>query len=118
MRSFLTILTVLLSTLVAASFLGKFYDYFFSLPNGFSGFVIPGSWGNFIDGVHLSYVFSVPFSFGLLGGSKKYWWIGILLIPAAAFEIYFDLAHIYFPIALGLLGWVIGWGISKALYRT
>lgn len=59
------------------------------------------------------FIFFLTLLFTIFGGEKKYWWIGILLIPAAAFEIYFDFSHIYFPIALGLIGWAIGWLIYK-----
>ena len=64
-------------------------------------------------GLPLSYIFFLFLLFTAFGGNKKYWWLGILLIPAAVFELYFDLEHIYFPILLGLLGWVLGWLLTK-----
>ena len=63
----------------------------------------------------LEYLFFICFVFTAFGDSTKYWWIGILLIPAAVFELYFDLEHIYIPVAIGLIGWVIGFVISKII---
>ena len=63
----------------------------------------------------LEYIFFVLFLFTAFGDSKKYWWIGILLIPSVVFELYFDLEHIYIPVAIGLIGWVIGFVISKII---
>jgi len=65
----------------------------------------------------LEYIFFVMFLFTAFGDSKKYWWIGFLLIPAIVFELYFDLEHIYIPIAIGLIGWVIGFMIPKILAK-
>ena len=64
-------------------------------------------------GYPLSYIFFLTLLFTAFGARNKYWWIGILLIPAALVEIYLDLPHIYIPIALALLGWLIGFGIAK-----
>lgn len=66
-------------------------------------------------GFPLSYVFFLTLIFTAFGGDKKYWWIGILLIPAAIFEIYFDLEHIYFPITIGLVGWFLGFLTGQTL---
>src|SRR3989344_5062908 len=65
----------------------------------------------------LEYLFFICLVFTAFGDSKKYWWIGILLIPAVAFELYFNLAHFYFPLALALLGWVLGLSISKLMKK-
>ena|SRR3989344_6120119 len=80
-------------------------------------FGLYGQLAQFLFGVALSYIFFLTLIFTAFGGAKKYWWIGILLIPAAAFELYFDLAHFYFPLALGLFGWGIGLGISKLMKK-
>ena len=77
------------------------YDKFF---NSGSAFVQLAA----IAGLPLAYAFFLPLLFTAFGGAKKYWWIGILLLPAVAFEVYFDFSHIYFPIALGLAGWLLG----------
>ena|SRR3989344_2816330 len=78
--------------------------------------------GTYIDlrslsGLPFAYIFFLTLIFTAFGGAKKYWWIGILLIPAVAFELYFDLAHFYFPLALALLGWVLGLSISKLMKK-
>lgn len=70
-----------------------------------------------LAGFPLAYTFFLPLLFTAFGGNKKYWWVGILLIPAAIFEIYFDLSHIYFPVLLGLAGWLIGFPLAK-IYRA
>jgi len=90
---------------------GQIYDKLF--PS------ITGSFVNFtpLIGIPLAYIFFTVLLFTLLGGQKKYWWITIVLIPALLFEMYFDFAHIYFPIIIGLAGWAIGWVILKA-YQT
>lgn len=78
--------------------------------------------GSFIElrsifGLPLAYTFFLTLLFTAFGGNKKYWWIGILLIPAIAFEVYFDFSHIYFPIILGLLGWTLGYSIHRFLQK-
>lgn len=108
---------VLILSFIFANLFGKLYSYSLSLGGGFSGFIIPNFWGDFVDGVSRSYLFFLIFLFTIFGGSKKYWWIGILLIPAALFELYFDSAHLYFPIALGLLAWLLGFAAFKLLAR-
>lgn len=91
--------------------IGKFYIMFF--PDGGGSFVD----GTSLVGMPLAYIFFLTLLFTAFGDIKKYRWIGVLLIPAALFEIYFDLAHIYFPIALGLLGWIIGKGIEMIVAK-
>lgn len=104
-KSIYFIVTLFFSYLSASSF-ARFYDKIF----GQSGTYVDLS---FFSGAPLSYVFFLTLIFTLFGGEKKYWWIGILLIPAAIFEVYFDAEHIYFPIILGLVGWLIGTLILK-----
>ncbi len=78
-------------------------------------FLISESASNFITGLFPAYIFFLPLLFTAFGGVKKYWWLGILLLPAVGIEIYFDFSHIYFPIILGVAGWAIGFGIAKLL---
>ncbi len=65
----------------------------------------------------IAYAFFLFLIFTIFGGKGKYWWIGILTLPALAFELYFDLSHIYFPVFLALLGWLIGLGIQKIVLK-
>src|SRR3989344_1864963 len=79
---------------------------------------ITGDYGSWIDttivaGFPLVYIFFLTLVFTSFGEPKKYWLIGILLIPVAIFEIRFDLEHIYIPVLTGILGWLIGYGINK-----
>ena len=87
---------------------GKIYDGLFGVDSFFSFNPIP------LIGLPLIYIFSVALLFTAFGGAKKYWWIGILLIPAAIFEIYFYFKHIYFPILLGIGGWTLGYVALKS----
>lgn len=103
----LLFLTLVLSYFLSEKF-GKLYEEIIGLS------------GSFIDttaliGSPLAYIFFISLLFKAFMKDAKYWWIGILLIPAAIFELYFDAAHIYFPIILGLIGWVIGLAISKLI---
>ena len=65
----------------------------------------------------LSFIFFTPLLFTSFGDSKKYWWIAISLIPALFFEIYFGLGYIYIPIIAGLIGWGIGFTISRVVSK-
>jgi hypothetical protein len=60
------------------------------------------------------YTLLIVFLFTAFGDRKKYWWIGISLIPAVAVEL-LEYFHLYIPIILGLAGWLIGYGVSKLL---
>jgi len=97
--------SIILSYLFSAEFgdlLNKTFDYS----------------GTFLDfrsvvGLPLAYIFFVSFMFTIFGDKKKYYWLGILLVPAAIIEFYFDSEIIYVPIILGALGWLLGWGILR-----
>lgn len=102
---------LILAVVVVFSYIGS--PYMGSIDKG-----IFGSGGTWIDvsaifGLFSGFVFLLPCLFTAFGGKWKYWWIGVLLIPATVFEVYFDFAHIYFPILLGLVGWGIGWMVAK-----
>lgn len=119
-KKLLILAGVLILMYLLAEQLGRFYVYFFPQPIGHGSLLsapIPRSGENFLIGLPLSYSFFLPLLFTAFGGSKRYWWIGILLLPAAAFEVYFDLAHIYVPVALGFLGWTVGFSMSKAVLK-
>lgn len=108
---------VVVSAFIFAGLFGKAYSLFFNLAGGFSGFIAPDFFGNFLDGISRSYIFFLTLLFTMFGGEKKYWVIGVLLIPAVVFEVYFDLSHIYFPIMLGVIGWLLGLAIRKFFPR-
>lgn len=109
----LLVISVILSYLTGVLF-GKAYSYLFSITEeGFFAFTIETV--ELIVGTILAFIFFLPLLFTLFGGERKYWWIGVLLILPAIFEIYFDPAHLYFPIILALLGWLLGFGLAKVL---
>ena len=112
------LIVALVFSYFVAVYFGNFYVYFFpQSSSGGSFFSTPKAVENFLLGFPLAYIFFLALLFTAFGGSKKYWWIGVLLIPAVIFEVYFDLSHIYFPIALGLIGWLLGFLIQKTFSR-
>lgn len=118
LREIIILAVVLILSYFLAIWFGEFYVYFFPQPSGRSSllsFYISKAAENSFIGSPLVYTFFLTLLFTAFGGEKKYWWIGILLIPAAAFEVYFDISHIYFPILLGLLGWLLGLLVSKII---
>ncbi len=98
-----------------APFFGKFYQFFF--PQNTSIFIVSQEFVDIFIGLPLSYIFFLTLLFIAFGGEKKYWWLGILLIPAVMFELYFDLAHLYVPVVLGMLGWSAGAGLSRLMRK-
>ena len=98
--------------------------YFFSATMGILYFkVFPKeSAGSFIGskmllGIPLAYIFSLTLLFTAFGDKRKQWWIGVLLVPAVLFELYFDLVHIYFQIVIGLVAFGLGKGIEFAITK-
>ncbi|MBI5734178.1 MAG: hypothetical protein HY973_04545, partial [Candidatus Kerfeldbacteria bacterium] len=95
-------ITILIFVLVLSFFsyypFYSLYPLFFASARTGSIFIGYEAIAIVLVGIILSYIFFIPLLFTAFGGLKKYWWIGILLLPAAAFEVYFDWAHIYFPI--------------------
>ena len=95
---------------IASPLLGELYNKVFK------------QYGTYVDlrmlsGLPLAYIFSLIFLFTAFGDTKKYWWIGFALIPAVLFEVAFDLRHIYFPIAIGLVAYALGRGIELAIKK-
>ncbi|TSC84862.1 MAG: hypothetical protein G01um101413_246 [Parcubacteria group bacterium Gr01-1014_13] len=110
MKKILLFLASLILSVLIAELVGKFYFYLFPQVGSFIS--IPANAGKFIVGIFLAYIFFLTLLFTAFGGAKKYWWIAITLIPAALFEVYFDLQHIYFPMAIGLVAWLLGRGVA------
>ena len=105
-------LSLFLSYLLAMYF-GRFYSSLF--PNVGGLLSVSQRVGDFLIGLPLSYTFFLVLLFTAFGDKKKWWWIGIGLIPALAFELYFDFAHIYFPVAIGLVAWLLGLAIARGV---
>jgi len=107
------------SILIVVLILTYFLSYNFGVL--YNKFIYSGS--TFVDltgvvGIPLSYIFFLILLFIAFGGRKKYWWIGVLLIPAIVFEVYFDFSHLYFPIVVGFAGWFLGFSLRKIINRV
>lgn len=110
LKNIFLFILVLLLTYITAMWFYIFYSFLFNVGDSFVD-------ARIFIGMPFSYIFFLAILFTAFGDKHKYWWMAILLFPAVFFEVYFDLFHIYFPIALGLLGWVAGlmivWAIGK-----
>jgi len=111
------ILLLLIVLVLTYFFSGYFYNQIYSLVYGSASslFIIYAGIAKLLAVFVLSYIFFVLLVFAGFGDKKKYWWIGILVIPVVIFELYFDWAHIYIPIVVGIVGWGVGFLVSKAL---
>jgi len=63
----------------------------------------------------VGFIFLNSFLLTAFGFGKKYIWMGVALLPALAFVLYFDLPRIWFYMLVGGAGWIIGYGIEKLL---
>lgn len=105
-KNILILLVVLIISYLFGAVGGDFYNRIFNQSTSYADL-------SFISGFPFVYILFLVLLFTLFGDEKKYWWIGILLIPALAFELYFDFEHIYFPIILGIAGWLLAQAILK-----
>ena len=113
-RFSINLLLVLLSGFLGWYFsyeFGELYDYFFDAG---------GSWVDLtsVSGLPLAYVFFLTFLLTAFWQGQRiyyYIWLGVLLISPVIFELYFDLPHVYFPLALGIAGWLIGWLLAQGI---
>ena len=105
-------LSLLASFASADYFYIKIYGLFFGTTSGFFG---TGGIGGVLIGLVIAYILFTSLLFTAFGDKKKYWWVGVLLLPVAWFIIKFDLTHWYFYLALAVAGWLVGWLISKLL---
>ena len=109
------VIALIIIAVLAYAFSMMFGEFHFSIfpESGGGGSFLPDNTVNFIVGLPMAFIFFLTLLFTAFGAKNKYWWIGILLIPATLVEIYLDFAHIYIPIALALIGWLLGFTISK-----
>ena len=110
LKNFLIIFVVIFLGYLLSQPVGEIYANMFNAH---------GSWVNAaaIAGFPMIYIFLITLSFVAFGDRKKYWWLGISLIPAAFVVFYLDWYHWYFWIMTGLIGWLVGFGIQKFLSR-
>lgn len=113
LKKIVNFIAALVFSYYSSGFIGNLYEKLFPGPTS----IFLGDF-NTIIGFPLAYIFFLTLLFAAFGGSQKYWWMGVLLVPAAAFELYFDLAHIYFPVLLGLAGWLLGFLVLKFSTRS
>jgi len=110
-RNIIILIFILLVAPLLGKYIGQLYISFFPIDvgAGFFGFDLDTPLSIYVA----TYTSLVTLVFTAWGLGKKYWWMGVLLVPALAFVLYFDLARIWFYILVGLVGWAIGYGISK-----
>ena len=110
-KNFLIIFVAIFLSFVFAQNVGEIYADMFD-DHGF-GVAAAG-----LAGIPMIYIFLIALSFITFGDTKKYWWMGISLIPAAFVIFYLDWYHWYFWLAVGFLGWLVGFGVQKLLARS
>ncbi len=83
------------------------YDKFYNvvIPGGY--FATYEALGQTLLGLLLGYIFFTFFFFVLFGDRHKYWWVGVLQLPALYFIIQIDLAHWYFYAGLAIAGYLL-----------
>jgi len=63
----------------------------------------------------LEYIFFISLIFTAFGDKIKYWCIGLLSSPIIVLVLYIDWHYVYVPILIGLVGWVLGFIVSKII---
>ncbi len=72
----------------------------------------------FFAGFILSFIFFPTLLFTAFGGKEKYLWIKITLIPAIFLEIVLDFSHIYFPITIAIIAFLLGSGVESLIEKN
>ena len=90
-----------------------------TMGNWYLDFYGGGSWVDVTSfiGLPLAYLLLIPLVFCIFGDKNKYWWIGLSILPAVGFELYFDFRHFYLPVAIVALGLLIGYAFSVILSK-
>ena len=112
MKIFKNLSLLILSSIVSYFLVEQFfklYNYFWPVGNPSGLFAGYAMLGNVMIGFFVAFTFFPPLLFTAFGDKKKYWWVGVLLLPVAWFIIKFDLTHWYFYLALAVAGWLVGW---------
>lgn len=80
-----------------------------------------GSWMDFtaIGGLPLSFIFFTLLIFEAFGRKGKYWWIGLCAVAATwlVYNFNYGLYWLLY-VVLGLVGWLVGFGIQKLLAQS
>ena len=114
-KNILLVAMVLVVAYFTAEWFGAFYSRLFSIeqPHGLGAFFGSEDLVNLSDGLIPAFVTYLTLLLTAFGDKHKYWWMGILLLPVFWFVIKFDLVHWYFYLVLAVIGWLVGWGITK-----
>ncbi|OHA94549.1 MAG: hypothetical protein A3D37_01145 [Candidatus Zambryskibacteria bacterium RIFCSPHIGHO2_02_FULL_38_22] len=106
-KNFLLLVTVLMLSYFIAPYSGSLYDNF--IPGSLGGGAWIGTtkaWQSII-GFPFAYIFFVILLFKLFGSGNKNKWTIWLLVPALLFFGSGDLKHIYLPIILGAVAFLL-----------
>src|SRR3989338_4760532 len=107
-KNILIICVAILASFLFAKSVGEIYADMFN-DHGF-GVAAAG-----LAGIPIVYILLITLLFSAFGEAKKYWWMVISLIPAAFVVFYLDWYHWYFWLAVVLIGWLVGFGVSKLM---
>ena len=114
-HTLLVIAAVIFAYLVATTLVPyQVYEFATSEPSS-GGFFGAERLGELIASFAISFVFLTTLLFTAFGRTLKYLWLAVLLLPGVWFAVKFDLTHFWFYILVALVGWAIGFGISKLL---
>lgn len=116
-KNLILLAVVLGASLFMSLYFGQAYLKFFPVTRGIESFVVPIEVLNIIYGLPIAYLFFSSLIFMSFGDKNKYWWIGLSILPAVGFELYFDFRHFYLPVAIVALGLLIGYAFSAVLSR-
>lgn len=103
-------------TILTAVYFGALYTSIFPYASGGSFIGDPDTL-KWIIGYPLGLIFLLTFLMHLQGRKHVWWWNIIALLPAIAAELLFDPLHLYFPIALGGIGWMLSTMANRMLRK-
>lgn len=108
----LIVVSVFISFLTSLTFLPvKLYEYFFP-PVGENIFLGYQALAELIGGFIIAYALFLPLLFMSFNSVRKYWWMGVLLLPVVYFA-YMDSSRFWFYLLVVLIGWGIGLLLNK-----
>lgn len=109
----LFIIALVLSYLTAPYF-GSWYN---TISPQHGGWMVGGNQAVFFAGIIVSYIFFIPFVYGLFGIKRNKNWIIWPLLPAVLLMLGADKYHFYIPALLIIgalaLAWLVGFIISQ-----
>lgn len=113
-KKILLFIVVLVLSYFAASPVGTWYD---TISPQHGGWMVGGNQAVFFAGMVVSYIFFIPFIYGLFGIKRNKNWIIWSILPAVLLMFGADKYHFYIPVLLIIgalaLVWLIRFIISK-----